>query len=68
MSEGCGREHWWSCCDRYYIVAVEILEMLQVLHTDVVKVDLDVRCCIYGKCVIWILQIFYLNVASSMRV
>ena len=43
-----------------YDVAVEIFRMFHMLHIDVVKEDLDVVLS-------YLLQVFYLDVASSMR-
>ena len=43
-----------------YDVTVEISEMIYVLHVNVAKADRD-------ECLIWMLQMFNLDVPSSMR-
>ena len=50
-----------------YGVVVEIFGMLYVLHVNIAKADLTLHCCICCKCFIWMLEVFNLDVAPSMR-
>ena len=56
----------WLCCNMYGVV-VEIFGMLHVLHVNIAKADLTLHCCICCKCFIWMLEVFNLDVAPSMR-